>query len=65
MYLPGQMEAIMRAHIVIVAVVVLALSARIYTAHTQDQLIAGLSCSDDCSGYDAGYKWAARSPPGS
>ena len=35
--------------------VVLAVSARIYTAHTQDR-----SCTVDCSGYDAGYKWAKQ-----
>jgi len=56
----GQMEAIMRAYIVIGTLAVLALSARIYTAHTQDRLIAGLNCTVDCSGYDAGYNWAKQ-----
>ena len=54
------MEAIMRAYIVIGTLAVLALSARIYTAHTQDRLIAGLNCTVDCSGYDAGYNWAKQ-----
>ena len=54
------MEAIMRAYIVIGTLAVLALSARIYTAHTQDRSIAGLNCTVDCSGYDAGYKWAKQ-----
>ena len=54
------MEAIMRAYIVIGTLAVLAVSAHIYTAHTQDRLIAGLSCTVDCSGYDAGYKWAKQ-----
>ena len=49
------MEAIMRAYIVIGTLAVLAVSARIYTAHTQDR-----SCTVDCSGYDAGYKWAKQ-----
>jgi len=56
----GQMEAIMRACIVIGTLVVLAVSARIYTSHTQDRSIAGLNCTVDCSGYDAGYKWAKQ-----
>ena len=54
------MEAIMRAYIVIGTLAVLAVSARIYMAHTQDRLIAGLNCTVDCSGYDAGYKWAKQ-----
>ena len=54
------MEAIMRAYIVIGTLVVLAVSARIYTSHTQDRSIAGLNCTVDCSGYDAGYKWAKQ-----
>ena len=48
----------MRAYIVIGTLAVLAVSARIYTAYTQDRSIAGLNCTVDCSGYDAGYKWA-------
>ena len=56
----GQMEAIMRACIVIGTLVVLAVSARIYTSHTQDRLVAGLNCTVDCSGYDAGYEWAKQ-----
>src|SRR5215467_13013396 len=40
-----QMEAIMRAYIVIGTLDVLAVSAGIYTAHTQDRLIAGLNCT--------------------
>jgi len=55
------MEAIIRTYIVIgTTLAVLAVSARIYTAHTQHRLIAGLNCTVDCSGYDAGYKWAKQ-----
>jgi hypothetical protein len=54
------MEAVMRAYIVIGTLAVLAVSARIYTAYTQDRVIAGLNCTVDCSGYDAGYKWAKQ-----
>ena len=54
------MEAIMRACIVIGTLLVLAVSARIYTAHTRDRSIAGFHCTVDCSGYDAGYKWAKQ-----
>jgi hypothetical protein len=54
------MEAIMRAYIVIGTLAVLAVSARIYTAYTQDRVIAGLNCTVDCSGYDAGYNWAKQ-----
>jgi hypothetical protein len=54
------MEAIMRAYIVIGTLAALVVSARIYTAHTQDRLIAGLNCTVDCSGYDAGYEWAKQ-----
>jgi hypothetical protein len=43
----GQMEAIVRAYIVIAALVVVAISARVHTANTS------LS-------YDAGYKWAKQ-----
>jgi hypothetical protein len=49
MSLPGQMEASMRAYIVIGALIVLAISARIYTANTQDRTSAGLNCTVDCS----------------
>src|SRR6516164_7775740 len=44
----GQMEAIMRAYIVIGTLAVLAVSTGIYTAQ---RLLAG---------YDAGYKWAKQ-----
>ena len=50
----------MRAYIVIGILAVVAVSARIYTAYTQDRVIAGLNCTVDCSGYDAGYKWAKQ-----
>jgi len=50
----------MRAYIVIVALAVLAISARIYTANRQDRTGAELSCTVDCSSYDAGYKWAEQ-----
>ena len=54
------MEAIMRAYIVIGTLAVLAVSASIYAAHPQDRSIAGFNCIVDCSGYDAGYKWAKQ-----
>jgi len=50
----------MRAYIVIGVLAILAVSARVYTAHTQDRSIDGLNCSGDCSGYEAGYKWAKQ-----
>jgi len=50
----------MRAYILIGTLAVLAVSASIYAAHTQDRSVAGLSCTVDCSGYDAGYKWAKQ-----
>jgi hypothetical protein len=57
----GHMEAIMRSsYILIGTLVVLVISARIYTAHTQDRSVAGLNCTVDCSGYDAGYEWAKQ-----
>jgi hypothetical protein len=54
------MEAIMRAYIVIGALAVLVVSARIYAANTQDRTGAGLRCNVDCTTYDAGYKWAEQ-----
>jgi hypothetical protein len=32
----------------------------LHVTHTQDRSIAGLNCTVDCSGYDAGYKWAKQ-----
>ena len=52
----------MHAYIVIGALAVLAISARIYTANTQDRISAGLNCTVDCSGYDAGHKWVEEAP---
>ena len=60
MYLPGQMEAIIRTYIVIGALAVLAASVRFYPANTQDRTGAGLRCNVDCTTYDAGYKWAEQ-----
>jgi hypothetical protein len=54
------MEAIMRAYIVIGVLAILAMFARIYAANTQDRISAGLTCTADCSGYDAGYNWAEQ-----
>jgi len=50
----------MRAYTVIVALAVFAISARIYTTNRQDRTGAELSCTVDCSSYDAGYKWAEQ-----
>jgi hypothetical protein len=54
------MEAIMRAYIVIGALVILAISVGIYSASTRDRTNAGSNCTVDCSNYDAGYKWAEQ-----
>jgi hypothetical protein len=54
------MEAIVRAYILIWTLAVLVICARVYTAHTEDRLVAGLNCTIDCSAYDAGYKWAKQ-----
>jgi hypothetical protein len=51
---------VMRVYIVIGTLAVVALSVRIYAADTQDRSVAGLNCTVDCSGYDAGYKWAKQ-----
>jgi hypothetical protein len=58
--LPGHMEAIMRAYIVIGALTVLAMFALVYRANTQDRRYAGFNCTIDCSSYEAGYKWAEQ-----
>ena len=50
----------MRPYIVIWALAVLAISACMYTANTQDRTWFGLSCNVDCSSYDAGYRWAKQ-----
>jgi hypothetical protein len=54
------MEAIMRAYIVIGALAILAITARIYAANTKDQTDGVPNCTVDCSDYDDGYKWAKR-----
>jgi hypothetical protein len=58
--LPGQIEAIMRAYIVIVALPALAMFALVYTARTHDRTYAGFNCTVDCSGHEAGYRWAQQ-----
>jgi hypothetical protein len=58
--LPGQIEAIMRAYITIVALSALAMFALAYTARTPDRAYAGFTCTVDCSGYEAGYGWAEQ-----
>jgi hypothetical protein len=47
----GQIEAIMRAYIVIVALPVFAMFALVYTARTHDPTYAGFNCTVDCSGH--------------
>jgi hypothetical protein len=54
------MEAIIRTYIVIAALAAVAMSARIHMASTQDRKNAGSNCTVDCSGYNAGYKWAEQ-----
>jgi hypothetical protein len=56
--LPGQIEASMRAYIMIVALPALAMFALAYTARTP--IYAGLNCTVDCSGHEAGYSWAEQ-----
>jgi hypothetical protein len=58
--LPGQIEAIVRAYIMIVALPALAMFALAYTARTPDRTYAGFNCTVDCSGHEAGYRWAER-----
>ena len=48
----------MRSYILIGTLAIFVISTCVYTAHTQDRSAAGLNCTVDCSGYDAGYKWA-------
>jgi hypothetical protein len=50
----------LRAYIVIVALAVLAVYACIYAANTEERTGAGPNRTVDCSGYDAGYKWAEQ-----
>jgi hypothetical protein len=51
----GQIEAIMRACIMIVVLPVFAMFALVYTARTHDRTHAGFNCTVDCSGHEAGY----------
>ncbi len=48
----------MRAYIMIGTLAVLALFAFAYMANTQDR--TGLDCTVDCSGHEAGYRWAKQ-----
>jgi hypothetical protein len=54
----GQIEAIMRAYIV--ALPVFAMFALDYTVRTHDRTHAGFNCTVDCSGHEAGYRWAEQ-----
>jgi hypothetical protein len=56
----GQIEAIMRAYIMILALPVFAMFALVYTARTHDRTYAGFNCTVDCSGHQAGYRWAEQ-----
>src|ERR1700687_2844559 len=58
--LPGQIEAIMRAYIMIMALPAFAMFALVYMARTQDRTYAGFNCTVDCSGHEAGYRWAEQ-----
>ena len=49
----GQIEAI-------VALPVFAMFALVYTPRTHDRTHAGFNCTVDCSGYEAGYRWAEQ-----
>jgi len=50
----------MRAYIMIVALPVFAMFALVYTARTHDRTYAGFNCTVDCSGHEAGYRWAEQ-----
>ena len=51
----------MRPYIVIAALAVLAMFALVpYTASTLNRIYAGPDCTVDCSGYEAGYRWAEQ-----
>jgi len=57
----GQIEAIfMRAYIMILALPVFAMLALVYAARTHDRTYAGFNCTVDCSGHEAGYRWAEQ-----
>jgi hypothetical protein len=56
----GQIEAIMRPYITIVALPVFAMFALVYTARTHDRTYAGFNCTVDCTGHEAGYRWAEQ-----
>jgi hypothetical protein len=58
--LPGQIEAIMRAYIMIGALPAFAMFALVYMARTQDRIYAGFNCTVDCSGHEAGWVRSAR-----
>src|SRR5260370_1073509 len=58
--LPGQIEAMMRAYIMIVALAAFAMFALVYMARTQDRTHARFNCTVDCSGHEAGYRWAEQ-----
>ena len=55
-----QIEAIMRAYIMIVALPAFAMFALVYMARTQDRTHARFNCTVDCSGHEAGYRWAEQ-----
>jgi hypothetical protein len=50
----------MRAYIMILAVPVFGMFALVYTARTHDRTYAGFNCTVECSGYEAGYRWAEQ-----
>jgi hypothetical protein len=50
----------MRAYNMIVALPVFGMFALVYTARTHDRTYAGFNCTVDCSGHEAGYRWAEQ-----
>ena len=51
----------MRAYIAIVVLAtIIAMCAIAYKASTPDATHADLDCTDNCSGHEAGYKWAEQ-----
>ena len=50
--------ALMRKTAVILALVALGFLGG--SANAQDRSYGGFECTDDCSGHEAGYKWATR-----
>jgi hypothetical protein len=59
--LPGSDRGdFMRAYNMIVALPVFGMFALVYTARTHDRTYAGFNCTVECSGHEAGHRWAEQ-----